>query len=769
MADGEGAACTDAAFCRTAQTADVAAMVKTAVRLIRTFTRSLSFKLSFYGGLLMFLALLAFSYRSISVQEQNLINKSIQGALTDSEVVKAALWNGMMSKDRDLIRQILHRVGRQESFKEINLYDAKGVLHYTTADLKVSEKPKPSDLLLRDMATDPSVRHRLTRDGNSIWVVNPLLNTQGCSSAACHASPDVQPILGALEMKIPLEGAHAEIARDSRQTIIFAILLFLLITSVNGLAVLFLVNRNIKRLRDSAARVAQGEYEMDGPLQGSDEIAELSRSFDRMSRKVKERTEDLDARRRYNKTLFEEAPSYMTVVSRDYRLVRANRAFREQFGLQLGKNCFAGYKGLGSKCEDCPVEKTFADGLSHQSEEVWKLNGQDVFVMVKTAPMYDDEGKISEVLEMSLDVTRLKRLQQELEKREEEYRYLFENAPCYLTVVDTDFNIIQTNKQFDADFGAHAGDKCFKVYKQRDCRCDNCPVEKTFLDGRGHYSEEIWLRDGQSTYVVVSTTPVVDHEGKTVAVLEMSTNITEIKQLQGELAILGETIAGMSHDIKNILSGLQGGVYVVDSGLARNRPERLEAGWNMVKNNVSKVSDLVKGILYASKERTPEYEEYDPAQLLTEVCDLFERRACDQRVMLVRNFESPMERVLLDPTGMHRALSNLVSNALEACNTLEEDRGHRVTVGADIRDSRLVLEVTDDGEGMPEDVKSRLFNKFCSTKGSKGTGLGLVITRKVVEEHGGSIRVESEPGIGTSFFIEIPVRTAASEPVRAAV
>ena len=226
MADGEGAACTDATYCRTAQTADVAAMLKTAVHLIRTFTRSLSFKLSFYGGLIMFLALLAFSYRSISVQEQNLINKSIQGALTDSEVVKAALWNGMMTKDRAVIRQIIQRVGRQETFKEINLYDAQGVLHYSTTDLKGPEKPTPSDLLLDNLATNPAVRHRLSRDGTSVWVVNPLLNAQGCSAAACHATPEAQPVLGALEIKIPLEGARAEIAHDSRQTIIFAILLF---------------------------------------------------------------------------------------------------------------------------------------------------------------------------------------------------------------------------------------------------------------------------------------------------------------------------------------------------------------------------------------------------------------------------------------------------------------------------------------------------------------------------------------------------------------
>lgn len=744
-------------------------MVKRAVDLIRKFTHSLSFKLSFYGGLIMFLALLAFSYWSISAQEENLINKSVQGALTDSEVVKAAIWNGMMTKEREVIRQIVLTIGKQEGFKEINLYDARGVLHYSSQGVTGHQSARPKNPLLDDIATNPSVRHRLARDGNSIWVVNPLLNTQSCSSAACHAHPESQPILGALEIKIPLEGARAEIARDSGQTVIFASLLFFLLTSINGLAVILLVNRNIRRLKDNTARVARGDYAMQGLIQGSDEIADLSRSFDKMSKKVKERTEDLDARRRYNKTLFEEAPSYMTVVSRDYRIVRANRTFRDQFGDQLGKKCFTGYKGLDSKCEKCPVEKTFADGLSHQSEEVWKLNGHDVFVMVKTAPIYDDDGNTAEVLEMSVDVTRLKRLQLELARREEEYRHLFENAPCYLTVVDKNFNIVQTNEQFNEDFGVHVGDKCFRVYKKRDCRCENCPVEKTFLDGQGHYSEEIWQCEGQATYVVVNTAPVTDHTGTIVAVLEMSTNITEVKQLQGELAILGETIAGMSHNIKNILSGLQGGVYVVDSGLLRERPERIQAGWKMVKNNVEKVSDLVKGILYASKERKPEYEEYDPGQLLTEVCDLFEPRARDHGIKLARNFERHMGSFLLDPTGLHSALANLVSNALEACRSTEEDDLHQVVVGGRIEGDRLLMEVTDDGEGIPEEVKDKLFNKFYSTKGAKGTGLGLVITRKVIEEHGGFIRVESESGKGTSFFLDIPLRPAASEPVRAAL
>ena len=743
-------------------------MLKTATRFVTKFTHSLSFKLSFYTAFIMFLALLAFAYHSISAQEDNLITKMIQGALKDSDVIKAAIWNGMMTKDRAVIRQIVQTIGSQEGFKEINIYDVKGILHYTSKpDLANERLTPPKNPLLDDIGANTSVRHTASQSGNSLLVVNPLLNEKSCSAASCHAHPESQKVLGALEVKLPLEGVSQEIAKTTRKTVVFAFLLFIFISTFSGLAVTYLVIPSIRRLQRRAAKMARGEYDPKGRSAGSDEMAELLRSFDKMSRQINERTAELAASRKLYKSLFEEAPCYLTVVSHDYRIVRANRTFRDQFGVQTGKHCFTGYKGLSSKCEECPVEKTFADGKSHQSEEEWQLDGNTVYVMVKTSPIFNDQGEVAEVLEMSVDVTRLKQLQLDLEKKQREFKYLFENVPCYLTVVDRDFNIVQTNKLFDQDFGDGLGRKCFKVYKRRDSKCDNCPVEKTFLDGQTHNSQEIWRRNGEETHIIVYTAPITDQKGEIRAVMEMSTNITEVKRLESELTILGETIAGMSHSIKNILCGLEGGVYVLDSGLQRGKEDRVRDGWEMVKNNVAKVSELVKGILYASKEREPEYKECDPGRLLTEVCDLYEATAGGEGIQIVREFEKEMGNCFLDPAGIHSALSNLVSNAVEACRA-SDVAGHRITVSGRFEGGVLLMEVTDDGYGMPKEVKRKLFNRFYSTKGSKGTGLGLVITRKVIEEHGGTIRVESEPDRGTSFFIEIPLRSAQKPTVRSA-
>ncbi len=458
------------------------------------------------------------------------------------------------------------------------------------------------------------------------------------------------------------------------------------------------------------------------------------------------------------KELFEKVPCYISVIDRDYRIVRANQAFTNDFGDQVGRHCYTVRKGQDSKCANCQVEKTFMDGLSHRSEEIWNPGGGDkrTYLVIHSSPIFAQDGRVSEVMEMSIDVTRMVTLQLKLERRETEYRNLIENIPCYLTVIDRSFNVAFYNNMFARDFGSSWGQKCYKVYKGRDSKCDNCPVEKTFTDGANHCSEEVWLRNGQEVYLVTYTSPVVDETGEIVAVMEMSPDVTEVKLLQNQLAALGETIAGMSHAVKNILSGLEGGVYMVDSGLKLGKDDRIRYGWDMVKRNVGKVSDLVKNILYASKEREPEYESCDPGGVLMEVYNLYEEKARSCGIELIKDFDLNMGACLLDSKGIYSAISNLVANAIEACRAAPEIKRYQITLSGRIENSMILIRVIDNGPGISDEIRHSLFKKFFSTKGSKGTGLGLVVTRKVIEEHKGTISVDSEPGKGATFSIIIP-------------
>ncbi len=740
-------------------------MLGQCLQFMRRFTRSLRFKLSFYVGLVMFLTVIAFAYHSIATQERNLVSARIQGALKDSEVIKAAIWNGMKTKDREVIRQIVQAIGKEEGFKAINIYDRDGVLHYTsrkdpaTFVGKRSENPETL-ALFGDIANDKALRYRFVDEGKVLDVVNPLVNTESCSSTACHAHPDTHKVLGVLEVKLPLQGLRAQIAENARRIVMFACFLFVLVSTMSGLGVIFMVSRPVRRLRKKAERIARGEYVVDTPVKGTSSIAILSQTLDEMACQIAERERQIDQGRRMYKELFEKVPCYLTVVSPDYRIVRANGTFLRDFGDQVGKHCFKGYKGREEKCANCPVERTFADGLSHRSEEVWNVDDQSkkAYVIVNTSPIFDAQGKVAEVLEMAVDVTRVERLQTELRQKERQFKNLFDNVPCYLTVVDRTFRIAFHNNMFAEDFGHSWGEYCFKAYKGKDRRCDNCPVEKTFADGLSHSSEEIWHRDGKDMHIIVRTSPITNEQGEIVAVMEMCTNVTELKLLENELAILGETIAGTSHTVKNILSGLEGGVYVVDSGLRNGKQDRVRTGWTMVKKNVEKVSELVKDILYASKERVPEYQECNPGTLLSEVYELYEGNVRAQGIDLIKDFPTDMGRAHLDPNGIHNALCNLISNAVAACSTSSRKERHHVILAGRIESDNLILQVTDDGLGMSEDVKENLFKRFYSTKGSKGTGLGLLVTRKIVEEHGGRITCISRLGEGSTFTAELPLR-----------
>jgi PAS domain S-box-containing protein len=748
-------------------------MLNNAIRCLKDFSGSLRFKLSFYAGYTVFLMLVAFMYYSLTIQEQNLVQERVTAALKDSEVIKAAIWNGMMTKDREVIREIVKAIGEQEGFKEINIYDREGVLHYTSRTVpggilgsRVDPEANP---LLKDIATRSAVRYEFSEAGKILNVVNPLPNTKSCSTSACHAHPESHQVLGALEVKMPLEGLRRQLVDNARRIYIFAFFLFLFVSTIIGLGVIFLISRPLRDLAEQTFKMARGEYEPQPPRKGKDSISTLWRSFDAMSRQINERTRELEQSRRMYKELFEKVPCYLTVIDRDYRIVRSNEAFEEEFGNQLGMQCFTGKKGKGQKCLSCPVERTFSDGLSHRSEEIWCTanKAKTVHVIVNTAPIYDDTGNVSEVLEMSVDVTRIAKLQVELEKKQAELQHLIENVPCYLTVVDRSYRIAFFNKSFAEEFGNSWGKHCYSVYKGRDVKCEYCPVEQTFLDGHSHSSEQIWSHGGKEVYMVAHTSPISDEKGEVTAVMEMCTDVTEVKLLQNELAVLGETVAGMSHAVKNILSGLEGGVYVVDSGLRTENQAKISSGWAMVKKNVSKVSDLVKDILYASKERKPEYQSCDPAKILSEVYDLYLDQAEAKGIALIRDFPTELSLGVIDPKGIHSAIANLISNAIVACCEDPEIEERWIKIGAWIEDGNFIVSVRDNGPGMPEEVRQNLFKKFFSTKGSRGTGLGLVVTRKVIEEHGGTIWVESSPGQGTEFFIRVPLRPDDGQHVAA--
>ncbi len=221
------------------------------------------------------------------------------------------------------------------------------------------------------------------------------------------------------------------------------------------------------------------------------------------------------------------------------------------------------------------------------------------------------------------------------------------------------------------------------------------------------------------------------------------------------LAAIGQTIAGLSHHIKNILQGIRGGSYLIEEGLNNNDPEITRKGWAIVERNQERISHLVMDMLTFSKERTPEIAPCQLNDVVGEVLELVKSRAEKSECKLVDDRASRLPAMVFDGEGLHNAILNIVSNAIDAC----ERRGNgevKVATELDSKASLLRVTVSDNGVGLsPEDCQ-RVFDVFASKKGNRGTGLGLPVSQKILREHGGDIRVESELGEGSRFFLEWP-------------
>jgi PAS domain S-box-containing protein len=459
-------------------------------------------------------------------------------------------------------------------------------------------------------------------------------------------------------------------------------------------------------------------------------------------------------------TIFDLLPGYVTVHDTGLRIIRANRAFVRDFGDAIGRPCYEASKGEGSPCPECAMERTLVDGRACSWEESLRTSHMETLhTFAQCTPLRDATGKIVGAVRICSDISELRRVQRQLELSQQEYKALFQGVPCYITIQDRDFTIIKTNRSFEKDFGRAIGRKCFETYKGRASKCETCPVEKTFDDGEIHFSEEtVRAKSGEAMDMIVYAAPVRDLSGRIFAVMEMSANISTVKRLQRELAILGQAVAVTAHSIKNILNGLQGGAYVVQSGLRRGDQLLARRGWEMVKESVDLVGEFVKDILLISKQRVPQYEDVMANDLARQVWNLFEKRFRDLGIEFVLEPDTGShEAISLDPKGIHTVLTNLVANALDACL---EDKGkpsHRVVLRvSDQGSDGVFFEVQDDGGGIPSSVRERLFKEMVSSKGSRGTGLGLLVTHKIVEEHMGSLSLRSEKDEGTTVRVSLP-------------
>ena len=263
-----------------------------------------------------------------------------------------------------------------------------------------------------------------------------------------------------------------------------------------------------------------------------------------------------------------------------------------------------------------------------------------------------------------------------------------------------------------------------------------------------------------------------EHLRTVVTVARQAALAIESRQFQDAMlkaerfAAMGQTITVLSHHIKNILQGVRGGTYLIRMGLDQHKEDLIRQGWGIVDRNQTRIYDLVMDMLSFSKDRVPSLQSADLNAVVSDVVELIRLRASELSVVVEFRRGDDVPTALFDAEGIHRAVLNIVSNAIDAVEGIENG-AVVIQTGYDKAADMLLVAVSDNGPGIPEDQRAAIFNVFESSKGSRGTGIGLPVSRKILREHGGRIRIEGGPGQGTRFVFSWPRGTPVatdSEP-----
>jgi PAS domain S-box-containing protein len=474
--------------------------------------------------------------------------------------------------------------------------------------------------------------------------------------------------------------------------------------------------------------------------------------------------------------LFDLVPSAIAVIDREYEVVEANRTFEEQFGEWRGRHCYEVYKGLQRRCARCQAAGAFQDGKPCTYAEAGvDRHGHPTHYVVHVAPVVQEDGTIPFLVEMSTDVTRQRQLDDELSRAHVLNKALIEASGDAILALDVEGRVTLCNPAASALLGWEARDLVGRPPPE-----GLVPAEHAQALRRG---EPLCVvpdllaprKDGSAVPVGFCGVPL-SSGGELIGSAAFFHDLREVKQLEREklsaerLAAVGQTVAGLAHGVKNILTGLEGGLYLMRSGLDRAQAERMREGFDMLSRNIGRVTTFVRTLLDFSRGRAPAVRLVDPVAVVEEAVALFRESAERHGVTVRAQIVEPVERAPFDAEGMHTALSNLITNAIDACQASERSgREVRVTVREEpdaypfrvpppVPPTAVVFEVRDDGMGMEYEVQQKVFTNFFTTKGEGGTGLGLLLTRKIVQEHGGTVTVASEPGAGTTVRLVFPRR-----------
>jgi PAS domain S-box-containing protein len=360
----------------------------------------------------------------------------------------------------------------------------------------------------------------------------------------------------------------------------------------------------------------------------------------------------------------------------------------------------------------------------------------------------------------------VERLQQDIFKSKQQLQAIFDGITDGLIIVDTEFRVVAINKAEAAFLGREpqelVGLPCYEVYCRGDSACAACPAHRTFASGKAALVPQLELSGSfHRRGVDVYTFPVRDQNGETVQAIQYIKDVTERMKLQRQLRDveqltgIGQMAANVAHEIRNPLIAVGGFARQLHEDMDPDDPRREHT--RIILEEVTRLEQILREQLTLERHLQPVMRPVDINQILRDVRKLLSHGLLSSQTQLVGDLQDGLPVTMGDANQLKQAFLNIIGNAIQSM----EDGGTVTVTSAQTGDD-IVVRISDTGPGIPSDVMSKLFVPFFTTRKS-GSGLGLAVTRRIVENHGGEITAESEPGKGTSFTVRLPIIRSTAE------
>lgn len=387
----------------------------------------------------------------------------------------------------------------------------------------------------------------------------------------------------------------------------------------------------------------------------------------------------------------------------------------------------------------------------------------EFWIDVIIAPLRDSEGEYKYLVSYMVDVTARKVAERERDENEARYRNIVENSHDLIMLTRPDGIIEYMSPSAEQVIGwppeELIGTSRWIIHPDDKDRVDE-KIQNALAGERNHaYLYRILTRNGETRIVSHSWSPILEN-GELRMIVSTVRNITEKKQLQHKLeqaerlAAVGQTIADVAHQLKTICLNIRGSASMIDKALAENKTDSLRTLWTVFQRSSDRLADLAIEMLDYSMLDSLSPSKVDLARLIREVKQECQGKANRRKVELRIALDERTPSIMADPAKVSETVMNLITNAIDACY---EKSGGLVEISTrwDDAQGEVSIAISDNGPGIPPEIKPRIFDPFFTTKGSKGSGLGLAIVRKAVQLHGGAIEVDSRPG-RTTITVKLP-------------